>query len=193
MARVAISPWVRPNVGAAVARVFACRRASSRIRCGRARHRTWSIGSMKGMASEPHGDGGDFRHLSCRRRRRPDRLRRHLRQYRAAGDNAYRAWRVSGRHLLFAIAPGVVWLFSARTLTGIGVGLTAGPSTAAVLEFATGASRRAALITMVAQAGGFTAALLLGSALVAIRAVADAPELLGTCRFAVPAASYRRG
>jgi predicted MFS family arabinose efflux permease len=69
--------------------------------------------------------------------------------------------------LLFAVAPGVVWLFLARALMGIGVGLTAGPSTAAVLEFTGGGpSKRAALITTVAQAGGFAAALLLGGALV---------------------------
>ena len=68
--------------------------------------------------------------------------------------------------LLFAIAPSVIWLFLARALMGIGVGLTAGPSTAAVVEFATGsASKRAALITTVAQAGGFAAALLLSGAL----------------------------
>jgi predicted MFS family arabinose efflux permease len=68
--------------------------------------------------------------------------------------------------LLFAIAPSVAWLFAGRALMGVGVGLTAGPSTAAVVEFATGgASKRAALITTVAQAGGFAAALLLGGAL----------------------------
>jgi predicted MFS family arabinose efflux permease len=69
--------------------------------------------------------------------------------------------------LLFAIAPSVDWLFLARALMGIGVGLSAGPSTAAVLEFAKGgAPKRAALITTVAQAGGFATALLLGGALV---------------------------
>ena len=69
--------------------------------------------------------------------------------------------------LLFAVAPSVIWLFLARALMGIGVGLTAGPSTASVVEFTTrSASKRAALITTVAQAGGFAAALLLGGALV---------------------------
>ena len=49
---------------------------------------------------------------------------------------------------------------------GVGVGLTAGPSTAAVVEFCGQTSpKRAALITMVAQAAGFAAALLLGGAL----------------------------
>jgi predicted MFS family arabinose efflux permease len=69
--------------------------------------------------------------------------------------------------LLFAIAPSVTWLFLARALMGVGVGLTAGPSTAIVVEFASGgSSKHAALITTVAQAGGFAAALLLGGALV---------------------------
>jgi MFS family permease len=69
--------------------------------------------------------------------------------------------------LLFAVAPSVIWLFAGRALMGIGVGLSAGPATAAVVEFvAGGASKRAALITTVAQAGGFAAALLLGGALV---------------------------
>jgi hypothetical protein len=68
--------------------------------------------------------------------------------------------------LLFAVAPSVLWLFAGRTLMGVGVGLTAGPSTAAVVEFcAGGPSKRAALITTVAQAGGFAAALLVGGAL----------------------------
>src|SRR5271165_5555758 len=37
--------------------------------------------------------------------------------------------------LLFALAPNVLWLFAARAFMGVGVGLTAGPSTAAVVEF----------------------------------------------------------
>src|SRR5882757_7905614 len=61
--------------------------------------------------------------------------------------------------VLFAVAPNVLWLFAARALMGVGVGLTAGPSTAAVVEFGTGgpsgvSSRRAALIATVAQAAG---------------------------------------
>jgi hypothetical protein len=68
--------------------------------------------------------------------------------------------------LLFATAPSVFWLFAARALMGVGVGLTAGSSTAAIVEFdAGGLSQRAALITTVAQAAGFAAALLLGGAL----------------------------
>ncbi len=69
--------------------------------------------------------------------------------------------------LIFAVAPSVIWLFVARALMGVGVGLTAGPATAAVVEFGTGGpSKRAALITTVAQATGFAAALLVGGALV---------------------------
>ena len=74
--------------------------------------------------------------------------------------------------LMFAVAPNVMWLFAARAVMGVGVGLTAGPSTAAVVEFAAAgpvgnSSRRAALIATVAQAAGFAGALLLGGALVA--------------------------
>jgi MFS family permease len=68
--------------------------------------------------------------------------------------------------LLFALAPNVLWLFVARALMGAGVGLTAGPSTAAVVEFTSKGRSRAALITTVAQAAGFAAALLLGGALI---------------------------
>ena len=72
--------------------------------------------------------------------------------------------------VLFAVAPDVLWLFAARTL--MGVGLSAGPSTAAVVEFTTrgssgNSSQRAALIAAVAQAAGFAAALLLGGTLIA--------------------------
>ena len=69
--------------------------------------------------------------------------------------------------LPFATAANVGWLFAARALMGVGVGLTAGPSTAAIVEFGTGTpAKRAALITAVSQASGFAMALLLGGALV---------------------------
>src|SRR6202171_2123979 len=73
--------------------------------------------------------------------------------------------------LLFALAPEVLWLFAGRAFMGIGVGLTAGASTAAMVEFSgqgtgKGASKRAATITTAAQAFGFAAALLLGGALI---------------------------
>jgi MFS family permease len=68
--------------------------------------------------------------------------------------------------LLFALAPDVWWLFVGRADMGIGVVLAAGPSTAAILEFSGHQdAKRAAIITMTAQAGGFAAALLVGGAL----------------------------
>lgn len=68
--------------------------------------------------------------------------------------------------VFFAVAPDVGWVFAGRALMGVGVGLSAGPSTAAILEFCHGQdARRAASLTMTAQAGGFAAALLVGGAL----------------------------
>ncbi len=68
--------------------------------------------------------------------------------------------------LVFAVAPSVGWVFAGRALMGVGVGLSAGPSTAAILEFCRGRdAKRAASLTMTAQAGGFAAALLVGGAL----------------------------
>jgi predicted MFS family arabinose efflux permease len=71
---------------------------------------------------------------------------------------------------LFALAPNVLWLFAGRACMGIGVGLTAGSSTAAMVDYSAqgrgkGRSDRAASIAAVAQAFGFAAALLLGGAL----------------------------
>jgi len=68
--------------------------------------------------------------------------------------------------LLFAVAPDVWWVFAGRALMGIGVGLAASPSTAAILEFSRPErAKSAALVTMGAQAIGFAAGLLLGGAL----------------------------
>jgi MFS family permease len=68
--------------------------------------------------------------------------------------------------LSFAIAPDVWWVFAGRALMGIGVGLAASPSTAAILEFTSPErAKSAASVTMGAQAIGFAAALLLGGAL----------------------------
>src|SRR5258707_2419465 len=67
--------------------------------------------------------------------------------------------------LLFAVAPDVWWVFAGRALMGIGVGLAASPSTAAILEFTSpGRAKSAASVTMGAQAIGFATALLLGGA-----------------------------
>jgi predicted MFS family arabinose efflux permease len=68
--------------------------------------------------------------------------------------------------LLFAVAPDVWWVFAGRVLMGMGVGLAASPSTAAILEFTSPErAKSAASITMGAQAIGFATALLLGGAL----------------------------
>ncbi|MDB5392500.1 MAG: putative arabinose efflux permease, family [Rhodospirillales bacterium] len=68
--------------------------------------------------------------------------------------------------VLFAVAPDVWWVFAGRAFMGVGVGLSAGPSTAAILEFGCRQdAKRAASLTMTAQAGGFAAALLVGGAL----------------------------
>jgi predicted MFS family arabinose efflux permease len=68
--------------------------------------------------------------------------------------------------LLFAVAPLMWWLFAGRALMGIGVGLSVAPSTAAIVEFISPErAERAASVTMLAQAAGFTIALLLGGAL----------------------------
>src|SRR3984957_2249745 len=68
--------------------------------------------------------------------------------------------------VLFAVAPDAWWVLAGRAFMGVGVGLSAGPSTAAILEFCDRQdARRAASLTMAAQAGGFAAALLVGGAL----------------------------
>ncbi len=68
--------------------------------------------------------------------------------------------------LLLALAPDVLWVFAGRAIMGIGVGLSASPSTAAILEFiGPEHAKSAAAVTTVGQAAGFSAALLLGGAL----------------------------
>lgn len=52
--------------------------------------------------------------------------------------------------MIFSIAPDVDWIFIGRALMGVGVGLSAGPSAAAVVEFSEPEK--------VARAGGATAA-----------------------------------
>jgi MFS family permease len=69
--------------------------------------------------------------------------------------------------LLFAVAPDVTWLLIGRAFMGIGVGLSAGPSAAAVVEFsAPGQAKQAGSITTAAQALGLAAALILSGALI---------------------------
>jgi predicted MFS family arabinose efflux permease len=69
--------------------------------------------------------------------------------------------------LMLASAPGIEWLFAARALMGVAVGLASGASTAAILEFDRDRdAERAAMATNVAQASGFAMALLLGGVLI---------------------------
>jgi MFS family permease len=69
--------------------------------------------------------------------------------------------------LLFALAQNALWLFAARFTMGIGVGLTAGAATAAMLDFAKpGRESATASIAAVAQAAGFAAALVMAGLLI---------------------------
>jgi len=69
--------------------------------------------------------------------------------------------------LIFAIAPDIDWIFVGRAFMGIGVGLSAGPSAAAVLEFsAPDKLKQAGSVTAVAQAIGMSGAALVGGALI---------------------------
>lgn len=68
--------------------------------------------------------------------------------------------------LILALAPDLSRLFVARAFMGGGVGLSAGPSTAAMVEFNEGGTpRRASAVATAAQAAGFAAALIVGGAL----------------------------
>ncbi|KAA0075903.1 MFS transporter [Tardiphaga sp. P9-11] len=69
--------------------------------------------------------------------------------------------------LLFALAPDIAWIFVGRVLMGIGVGLAASPSTAAIIEFSgPGQADRASSATTASQAVGFALATLIGGALI---------------------------
>ncbi len=69
--------------------------------------------------------------------------------------------------LMFAVAGDVVTLMAGRVLMGIGVGLSAGPSAAALVDYAgKGGTARSASVTLGAQSVGFAGALLLAGALV---------------------------
>ena len=68
---------------------------------------------------------------------------------------------------LFAVAPGVAWLFAGRAFMGIGVGLSASPATAALVEFsAPGQQARANVVATAATAFGLGMATLSGGALI---------------------------
>ena len=68
---------------------------------------------------------------------------------------------------LFAAAPGVAWLHAGRAFMGVGVGLSASPGTAALVEFsAPGQQARANVVATAATAFGMGMALLAGGALI---------------------------
>lgn len=69
--------------------------------------------------------------------------------------------------LLFALAPGVEWIFVGRALMGVGVGLSASPATAALVEFSRpGQTGRASMIATAATSLGLALATLVGGALI---------------------------
>ena len=69
--------------------------------------------------------------------------------------------------VIFALAPDVDWIFIGRAFMGVGVGLSAGPSAAAVVEFsASGRTSQAGSATAAAQAFGMIGAALVGGALI---------------------------
>ena len=68
---------------------------------------------------------------------------------------------------LFAVAPGVAWLYAGRAFMGVGVGLSASPGTAALVEFsAPGQQARASAVATAATAFGLGMATLGGGALI---------------------------
>jgi len=69
--------------------------------------------------------------------------------------------------LAFAIGPNVQWIFAGRALMGVGVGLSASPAAAAMVEFSRpGQEHRAGSIAAAAQALGLAAAVLVGGGLI---------------------------
>ena len=69
--------------------------------------------------------------------------------------------------LIFAAAPTITWIFAGRILMGVGVGLSAGPATAAMTEYGSpGQAARANAVTTFAQALGLASATLLGGGLI---------------------------
>jgi MFS family permease len=69
--------------------------------------------------------------------------------------------------VLFAVAPSIEWAFLGRAFTGIGVGLSVGPATAAMIEFsAPGRERMAAAGATIATSAGMAVSTALGGALI---------------------------
>jgi MFS family permease len=68
--------------------------------------------------------------------------------------------------LLFAVATDVFWLLAGRALMGLGVGLSIGPASVAMVEFsAHGKEQRAGAITTAVSALGIALAMIVGGAL----------------------------
>lgn len=69
--------------------------------------------------------------------------------------------------LLFAVAQDLAWVLVGRVFMGIGVGLSAGPSAAALVEFsAPGEAQKASAITTLSQVAGLICAALIGGSLI---------------------------
>jgi len=69
--------------------------------------------------------------------------------------------------LLFAVAPGVAWVFVGRAFMGLGVGLSLSPASAAMVDVSPPAHvARASAITTASTATGLALATLVGGALV---------------------------
>lgn len=69
--------------------------------------------------------------------------------------------------LIFTVAPDVAWIFVGRAFMGVGVGLSAGPSAAAVVEFSSPSkTAQAGGVTAAAQGLGMMAAALIGGGLI---------------------------
>jgi predicted MFS family arabinose efflux permease len=69
--------------------------------------------------------------------------------------------------LLFAVAPDFAWVLAGRAFMGVGVGLSASPATAALVEFGPpDGGTRASVVTTAGQATGLALALLVGGALI---------------------------
>ncbi len=105
--------------------------------------------------------------------------------------------------VLFAIADGVAWLFAARLVQGLAVGMISGAATAALVELEPrGKRRQAALLATLAQAGGSATGPLIAGILAQW---APAPRVLsyvvgmatlavfGGFLLAVPEPAERRG
>jgi MFS family permease len=72
----------------------------------------------------------------------------------------------AGGLVLFAAAEGTAWLFAARVLQGLAVGMIGGPATAALVEFDDGGSgQRPAMLAGLAQSGGSGAGPLIAGLL----------------------------